>query len=52
MLTADRIKTCRDGSRRYTRVRYDWPAQSPFPTDAPGSRDPYVEFPVRCRGRG
>lgn len=44
-LTADRIETCRTGTRRYTRVRYDWPQESPFPPDAPGSVDPYVSFP-------
>jgi hypothetical protein len=44
-LTADRIKACRDGSRRYTRVRYHWPQGSPYPTDAPGSINPYIEFP-------
>jgi hypothetical protein len=44
-LTADRIEHCGDGSRRYTRVRYDWPQGSPYPADAPGSVNPYVEFP-------
>jgi hypothetical protein len=44
-LTADGIETCRNGTRRYTRVRYDRPETSPFPPDAPGSVDPYVRFP-------
>ena len=26
-------------------MRYDWPQGSPYPADAPGSINPYVEFP-------
>lgn len=45
VLTADSIKTCRDGSRRYTRLRYGWPQTSPFPADAPASTNPYLSYP-------
>jgi hypothetical protein len=43
-LAADRLATCRDGTRRYTRVTYGFPQTSPFPPGSPGANDPTVDF--------
>lgn len=44
-LVADRLTTCRDGTRRYTRATYGFPQASPFPSGSPGADDPTVVFP-------
>ena len=41
-LIADRIRDC-SGKNQYTRVGYEFREDSPFPGDAPGSRE-YVTF--------
>lgn len=38
-------KRCRNGRRQYTRLRYSFPEESPFPPDAPGSKNPTARFP-------
>jgi hypothetical protein len=46
VLIASDPKSCAVGDRRYTRLGYSWPAGSPFPADAPGSQQPYLD--LRC----
>jgi hypothetical protein len=45
VLVADRLRDCSHGEPQYTRVRYEFPGDSPFPPDAPGTLDPYTDFP-------
>ena len=44
-LVATSRKRCRNGKRQYTRVRYSFPEDSPFPADAPGTTNPVTRFP-------
>lgn len=46
-----RLRRCENGRRQYTRLRYSFPQESPFPPDAPGSRDPTAKFPCPRKPR-
>jgi hypothetical protein len=37
-------KRCRGNRFQYTRVRYSFPEDSPFPPDSPGARNPVTSF--------
>jgi len=43
-LVAKRKRDCAYGRPQYTRVTYTFPESSPFPRDAPGSRNPTIPF--------
>ena len=40
-------KRCRNRRLQYTRLRYTFTEDSPFPDDSPGSTDPYGRW--RCQ---
>lgn len=44
VLIASSARDCDDGGRHYTRLGYSWTAGSPYPADAPGSQQPYVDL--------
>jgi hypothetical protein len=46
-LIASHRRTCADGNRAYTRVRYSFPRKSPFRAGSPQARHPVVSFPCR-----
>lgn len=48
VLIAEQAKSCGTGDRRYTRLEYAWTAGSPYPADAPGSQQPYLDR--KCSG--
>jgi len=44
-LVASELRECAGGRRQYTRVEYEFTAESPYPPDSPRAADPTVPFP-------
>ena len=44
-LTASELRECPGDRRQYTRIDYEFPAESPYPPDSPRAAEPTVPFP-------